>query len=146
MHTKSNFRHPDLSRILNWPYFEYHAQICTRKPSFCCIECQTAWKIFQFLQKERSSFSNNNCQVIDITIPIELIDWKSRCWKWKKLEAVLLTSRLHRVISMRSRPAKAGFFVPEISASIATILYQLNMDGLHLALSKCGYKLVTYLK
>ena len=28
--------------------------------------CQTAWKIFQFLQKERSSFSSNNCQIIDL--------------------------------------------------------------------------------
>ena len=27
--------------------------------------CQTAWKFFQFLQKERPSFSSKNCQFID---------------------------------------------------------------------------------
>ena len=27
--------------------------------------CQTAWKIFQFLQKKRPSFSSKNCQFID---------------------------------------------------------------------------------
>jgi DNA replication protein DnaC len=41
------------------------------------------------LQKERSSFSSNNCQIIDHTTPTDLIDWKSRRRKWKKLEAVL---------------------------------------------------------
>jgi len=42
-----------------------------------CVISQTTRKIFQFLQKECPSFSNNNYQFIDLTTPTDLMDWKS---------------------------------------------------------------------
>jgi len=87
-------------------------------------------------QKERSSFSSNNCQIIDHTTPTDLMDWKSRRWKWKKLEAVLhlvvrsknlkKNAKLSGVMAKMNKMANSGSrFTNDYTTNLLKILWNI---------------------